>query len=161
MAHSKNQNVLEIRKCVMFLNWHPFTWFGFWNWNWKLDSMSRAQPSNLPKLVKLWMVLIACKYIYSDPVSPKPRLAILCLLRCRIGDFAAHFAIKCSSLCQMNAGTSKRGACCSIGYTEYLSVQISNILVERTLCVMEMSGLPLGLLYHIQWWRSPPSNVLC
>ena len=56
MAHSKNQNVLEIRKCVMFLNWHPFTWFGFWNWNWKLDSMSRAQPSNLPKLVKLWMV---------------------------------------------------------------------------------------------------------
>ena len=59
------------------------------------------------------------------------RLAALCLLRARLGNFAAHFAIKCSSFCKMNVGTSRRSACASIGYDQYESVFSSNRLLER------------------------------
>ena len=59
------------------------------------------------------------------------RLAALCLLRARLGNFAAHFAIKCSSFSIMNVGTSRRSPCASIGYDEYRSVFSSNRLLER------------------------------
>ena len=58
------------------------------------------------------------------------RLAALCLLRARLGNFAAHFAIKCSSFCKMNVGTSRRSACASIGYDQYESV-LSSDRLER------------------------------
>ena len=60
------------------------------------------------------------------------RLSILALLRARVGNFCAHFAIKCSSFCQINVGTSKRSACDSLGFAFYPSVLSSNKLLERT-----------------------------
>lgn len=68
---------------------------------------------------------------YSLVLCQRPRLAILCLLRAKLGDFAAHYAMKCSSFCAMNRGTSKRTACSSTGFTEYASVRVSNMLGER------------------------------
>lgn len=64
--------------------------------------------------------------------SYEPRLSILALLRARVGNFCAHFAIKCSSFCQINVGTSQRSACNSLGNLLYPSVQASNMLLERT-----------------------------
>lgn len=60
------------------------------------------------------------------------RLAIISLLRARVNNFAAHFAIKCSSFCRMNVGTSMRMACCSLGFDGYESVRTANRLLERT-----------------------------
>lgn len=65
----------------------------------------------------------------------EPRLAVLALLRCIEDCFASHFGIKCSSFSKMNLGTSRRSACSSIGYTVYQSVQLGNILLERTCAV--------------------------
>lgn len=62
----------------------------------------------------------------------QPRLAVLGLLRCVAHDFACHFGIKCSSFSKMNVGTSRRSACDALGYLEYMSVQLGNILCERT-----------------------------
>ena len=76
-----------------------------------------------------------CKLYVHDLNLPQLRLATLSLLGARARDFATHFGIKCSSLCQINAGTSRRAPCCSTGFTEYQSVRISNILVERTVWV--------------------------
>ena len=64
--------------------------------------------------------------------NTKPRLAILALLRCVAHDFACHFGIKCSSFSKVNCGTSRRSACDPIGFCEYHSVRIGNILLERT-----------------------------
>ena len=64
--------------------------------------------------------------------NTKPRLAILALLRCVAHDFACHFGIKCSSFSKVNRGTSRRSACDPIGFCEYHSVRIGNILLERT-----------------------------
>ena len=66
------------------------------------------------------------------------RLALLCILRCRVGDFAAHLGLKCSSLCKMNRGTSQRSACASVGFWEYPSVYTANVLIERRaiLCLL-------------------------
>ena len=69
--------------------------------------------------------------VNSPVLCPHPRLAILCLLRAKLRDFAAHFGMKCSSFCSMNRGTSKRTACSSTGFTEYVSVRVSNMLGER------------------------------
>ena len=60
-----------------------------------------------------------------------PRLTILALLRCT-KSFASHFGIKCSSFSKVNVGTSRRSACDALGFSEYLSVQQGNILLERT-----------------------------
>ena len=67
---------------------------------------------------------------WASPVHP--RLAVLGLLRCTQDDFASHFGIKCSSYSKMNVGTSRRSACDALGWSEYLSVQIGNVLLERT-----------------------------
>ena len=92
------------------------------------------------------------------------RLSILALLRARVGNFCAHFAIKCSSFCQINVGTSKRSACNSLGFAFYPSVLSSNKLLERTghvgytvvfsicflyLCYHHFSVFPSFLFPHI------------
>ena len=59
------------------------------------------------------------------------RLAIYYLLRGRMDGFLVILAIKCSSFTQINRGTSKRSACCSMGYEPHLSVQEANQLLER------------------------------
>lgn len=91
--------------------------------------------------IDLWsFTLIRMVYLsyFASPLTcsaccqNSPRLAVLALLRCIPNDFACHFGIKCSSLCKMNKGTSKRSACSSVGYTEYVSVQLGNTLLERT-----------------------------
>lgn len=64
--------------------------------------------------------------------TSSPRLAMLCLLRAKLKDFVAHFGLKCSSLCQMNCGTSMRAPCCSLGFDKYPSVFLSNVLSDRT-----------------------------
>lgn len=70
----------------------------------------------------------------------QPRLAILALLRCVERDFACHFGIKCSSFCRVNTGTSQRSACGSLGFMEYASVMLGNILLERTLATRGQSS---------------------
>lgn len=67
-----------------------------------------------------------------------PRLAILGLLRCTQDDFASHFGIKCSSFSKMNVGTSRRSACDALGNFQYLSVQLGNALLERTVSATTM-----------------------
>ena len=57
----------------------------------------------------------------------------MALLKCRIGKFLAMFAIKCSSWTPVNAGTSGRSACASVGNTDQPSVDESNKLTARTL----------------------------
>ena len=76
--------------------------------------------------------------VYLIPFLALLRLALLCILRCRVGDFAAHLGLKCSSLCKMNRGTSQRSACASVGFWEYPSVYTANVLIERRaiVCVM-------------------------
>lgn len=59
------------------------------------------------------------------------RLAILVMLKGVINNLATHFGIKCSSFCRVNVGTSMRSACTAIGFTQYLSVALSNKLLER------------------------------
>ena len=60
------------------------------------------------------------------------RLGVLVMLKTVINNFAAHFGIKCSSLCRVNKGTSMRSACSSEGYVGHVSVLISNKLLDRT-----------------------------
>lgn len=71
----------------------------------------------------------------SNHCPTQPRLAVLALLRCIVDDFACHFGIKCSSFSKMNIGTSRRSPCSSLGYAEYPSVQLGNILLERTVII--------------------------
>ena len=79
----------------------------------------------------LWSLHIPFRHlICHNPVHP--RLAVLALLQCIEGDFSCHFGIKCSSFCKMNVGTSCRSACSSIGHLAYASVQLGNVLLERT-----------------------------
>ena len=54
------------------------------------------------------------------------------LLTCRVGNFAVHFGIKCSSFCKVNVGTSFRTASTPMGYTGHESVKVANTLLERT-----------------------------
>lgn len=69
-------------------------------------------------------------------VYMQPRLAVLALLRCKEGDFACHFGIKCSSFCRINVGTSCRTACGALGYVKFQSVKNGNGLLERTIDVI-------------------------
>jgi len=61
------------------------------------------------------------------------RVAVACILKCRLDGFLAFFAIKCASWTSINAGTSNRSPCASIGFDEYASVSCSNAMLERTL----------------------------
>ena len=50
----------------------------------------------------------------------------------------AHFALKCSSWTSVNAGTSSRSACSSVGNTAFQSVREGNCLASRNLtCIQE------------------------
>lgn len=83
-------------------------------------------------------------------------LALLCILRCRVGDFAAHLGLKCSSLCKTNRGTSQRSACASVGFWEYPSVYTANVLIERS-CTMVALVTALGGLWSLE---QPSGSVL-
>lgn len=83
-------------------------------------------------VINPWMIAVWIPYQRPPIACQHLRLAILCLLRARANAFAAHFALKCSSFCRMNVGTSRRAPCCSTGYEEYASVTASNRLLERT-----------------------------
>lgn len=61
------------------------------------------------------------------------RLAVACILKCKPRRFLTMFAIKCASWTAVNAGTSSRCPCSSVGHEEYASVQESNCMTERTL----------------------------
>lgn len=69
------------------------------------------------------------------PLRPAPasslRLGIIVMLKAMVGAFACHFAIKCSSFCRVNVGTSMRSACCAFGCVAYSSVHEANKLLER------------------------------
>ncbi|CAL1172316.1 unnamed protein product [Cladocopium goreaui] len=76
-------------------------------------------------------------------------LALLCILRCRANDFAIHLGLKCSSLCKMNRGTSRRSACASVGYTDYPSVAVANTLIERSSLMVALTAC-LGGLWTVE-----------
>lgn len=79
-------------------------------------------------------------------------LAIIFILRGKPGHFIAWFAIKCSSLCGMNRGTSMRSACNSMGDESKPSVAQSNCMIERT------PGLFLLPSFHVLL-RPPQKNM--
>ena len=59
-------------------------------------------------------------------------------------------AIKCSSFCKMNVGTSRRIPCASIGYLPYPSVREANKLLERTApYYVEKSSLAKYVVYML------------
>ena len=60
------------------------------------------------------------------------RLGIHTILCCQ-SRFLATFALKCSSWCAVNRGTSKRTPCTSLGFEEYESVSTSNTMASRLL----------------------------
>ena len=67
------------------------------------------------------------------PHSPfLPRLAVVYAMKGKPWNFVAWFGIKCSSWVGVNAGTSWRKACCSIGDFKKLSVRQANQMLERT-----------------------------
>ena len=53
------------------------------------------------------------------------------VMKGRSQDFIAWLAMKCSSFCGMNVGTSGRSAAASIGRDWYKSVKEANCLLER------------------------------
>lgn len=81
----------------------------------------------------IYMVSFGTSSSGSEEIS-RPRLGLLCILRCKANDFGVHYGLKCSSLSKMNRGTSRRSPCASYGYTEYPSVILGNTLIERTDC---------------------------
>ena len=60
------------------------------------------------------------------------RLAIHSLLH-STEEFLATFALKCSSWCSVNRGTSFRSPCTSLGFEEYSSVSCANQMASRFL----------------------------
>ena len=54
------------------------------------------------------------------------------LLKCIPGSFAVWMGIKCSSWTAINAGTSKRSYCASLGDPTKPSVLDGNMMMERT-----------------------------
>ena len=60
------------------------------------------------------------------------RLAVVFLLKAKVGDCISWLAIKCSSFTAVNRGTSKRSASNSVGDTSMPSVYQSNAMLERT-----------------------------
>ncbi|CAL1147192.1 unnamed protein product [Cladocopium goreaui] len=83
-------------------------------------------------------------------------LAMLCLLRAKLKDFVAHFGLKCSSLCQMNCGTSMRAPCCSLGFDKYPGVFLSNVLSDR-MCALLLLTTCLGGAWTVE---QPLGSVL-
>jgi len=71
------------------------------------------------------------------------------MLKTVINNFAAHFGIKCSSLCRVNKGTSMRSACSSEGYVGHVSVLISNKLLDRT-CALVLLCTALGGAWSLE-----------
>ena len=94
--------------------------------------------------------------------SKHPRLATLFLLRAVVNNFGCHLGLKCSSMCKMNVGTSRRSACASIGYEPYPSVSLGNLLLERTgsryitcvksyyICIRQIRVNKPVVLYHFK-----------
>ena len=77
-----------------------------------------------------------CSWLFlAYPLCPATasslRLGIIVMLKAMEGAFASHFAIKCSSFCRVNVGTSMRSACCAFGCFAYSSVHEANKLLER------------------------------
>lgn len=62
-------------------------------------------------------------------------LATIAILHGDPTGFLVHFGIKCSTWTPVNAGTSGRSACSSIGNTSFDSVLEGNLMASRILCV--------------------------
>ena len=78
----------------------------------------------------------------TSPNHLPPCFPRLCLVALLLADewFLATFALKCSSWCMVNRGTSGRGPCCSLGNGEYSSVQEANRMGSRILGFMFSKG---------------------
>ena len=61
-----------------------------------------------------------------------PRLCLHSLM-CGATEFVATYAIKCSSWSAVNRGTSFRTPCTSLGFQDYKSVSVSNLMAARFL----------------------------
>ena len=83
-------------------------------------------------IICLAEVMTVYEIVFQPLVDPV-RLAVACLLKCKIGQFLSFFAIKCASWTSINAGTSNRCPCASVGFDEYDSVSLSNKMLERIL----------------------------
>ncbi|CAL1154889.1 unnamed protein product [Cladocopium goreaui] len=83
-------------------------------------------------------------------------LACVMVMKGRSQDFIAWLAMKCSSFCGMNVGTSGRSAAASIGRDWYKSVKEANCLLERTICLCQLVTACFGVWVVEQ----PGSSVL-
>ena len=68
------------------------------------------------------------------------RTALAAMLRGNMDEgWLTHFGLKCSSNTAVNAGTSSRSKCSSIGNLDYQSVRDSNCLGSRTFeCIVDI-----------------------
>ena len=81
-----------------------------------------------------------------------PRTALAAMLRGNIDEgWLTHFGLKCSSNTAVNAGTSSRSVCSSIGNTDFQSVRDSNCLGSRTFeCITNINMFDL-ILRTVMW----------
>ena len=114
--------------------------------------------------IYIYICICVCVYIYIKTLSHStwvhrptlahlpldPRAAVTCLLKCRIGQFMALFALKCSSFTAANQGTSGRSFCASIGNHNYRSVYESNALLERHLAMLRCTIFLWTCIYYIK-----------
>lgn len=59
------------------------------------------------------------------------RLAITTLLRCKMGDVIATFAVCCSSWILTSRGSSWRSVLCPLGNTGFAKVRDANLIASR------------------------------
>ncbi|CAE7276232.1 unnamed protein product [Symbiodinium sp. CCMP2592] len=80
-------------------------------------------------------------------------LACYFILRGCPDNFFAMFAVMCSSFTKMNAGTSKRSKCSSMGFDAFPSVSYSNKLLERSVLLIYLVTALGGT-----WFLEQPSQ---
>ena len=92
-------------------------------------------------------------YIRRKPpkLLPQPRLAILALINAK-EDALVMIAMKCSSFCSVNVGTSGRSAICGLGNVLYRSVREANLMMSRLLArIAEHASCFLKALGRLRW----------
>ena len=109
-------------------------------WRTAENTGNTFRTTPIKQVLRFWIFLIPKSILWYRQIwnmkhymeKDDLRVAVACLLKCRIGKFLSFFAIKCASWTSINAGTSNRSPCASIGFDEYASVSSSNSMLERT-----------------------------
>lgn len=87
-----------------------------------------------------------------------PRLAVVYAMKGKPWNFLAWFGIKCSTWVGVNAGTSWRSACSSIGDFCKLSVRQGNQMLERTSEFKKQNTFHHWCCYVL--WKHPSTYII-